>query len=362
MFMTPAHHHQLYDITQSIEANVMYGPSWSGTLPKLLEKGQPRHQLFGLPLRSPFGVPACPLTVNARAVFMLAELGFDLITYKSVRSVEFHGNVYPHWRYVNVSDQLFPGRVPTELTAADQPFHNQDATMANSFGVQSVRPEFWQADVDATVGQLPEGKQLILSLMCTPQKGETLVDDAKRLGKLAAQTHAKVFELNLACPNTDGGAGLIFEDVKRSHALCEAVKNELRDRPLLVKVGLFSKNAMIAEFLQAVHQCVEGVTTTNTLPAQIVNTDGTHTFPGRPSAGVSGAGIRDAAMAQYRAVAQHKAALQLDDFAVIACGGVTKPEHISTYLGLGATAVQAAVGVLANPLLAYQYKHTVKDT
>ena len=42
--------------------------------------------MLGQPTGVPIGIPACPLTMNARWVEYYAERGYNVLTYKTVRS------------------------------------------------------------------------------------------------------------------------------------------------------------------------------------------------------------------------------------------------------------------------------------
>jgi len=353
----------IYDIHQSFEENATYGPFWSAPLPTI---SQPQTQttFLGQKMNSLFGVSACPLTVNSRYIQLLGKLGFDLITYKTVRSVEWRGNVFPHWVQVSVPPNSdLRGQVPPLVASLEvataKPLPGQEVTMANSFGIHSVKPEYWQTDVDLTISQLQSGQSLILSLMCTPQPNEKLVVDAKRLARLASETKAPIFELNLACPNTDGGQGLIYEDLELSTELCRAVKEVIGDKPLLMKVGYYHDQTQVEKILVATQGVIAGVASINTVSQPIIDQQGTNFFPNRPTAGVSGSAIRSLALKQAAVFVKTKQKLGLDRLAVIGIGGVTEVEHIRQYLAVGVDAVQAAVGVWNDPYLAQKYKESL---
>jgi dihydroorotate dehydrogenase (NAD+) catalytic subunit len=346
---------KIYDLRQTFEENVTYGPFWEGELPSIvLSKSQ--HQFLGYEVNSRFGVPACPLTVNSRTISLLSRLGYDIITYKSVRTIEWRGNVFPHWLHVDAAGQLTEPHNSKPLIAAFEAFANDELTMANSFGIHSIRPEHWQPDVNHAKASLQSGQVLILSLMPSPVPGMSLVEDVRRLADLAAQTQADAFEVNLACPNTDGGKGLIYDDLKLSHRILVTAKIMVGKRPLLVKVGYYNEQRRIKEFLEQNRDVIEGVSSTNTYSMVIRTKQGKEAFPGRPSAGVSGAGIRTLSMKQAKNLIKYKQELGLDALHIIGIGGVTNSDQIDDYLSLGVNAVQSAVGVWADPYLASKYK------
>jgi len=345
----------LYDIQKSFEENVTYGPYWSEKLPKSSKAGK-KYTFLGKKVNSLFGVAACPLTVNSRSIELLSRLGYDIITYKSVRSRQWQGNVFPHWMYVDIQKQLPSSYSEQSVKASFEAFGSQDVSMANSFGIHSIKPEYWQKDVNDTVDILGDGQVLILSLMPTPTEGKTLVDDARLLAQLAAETAAPVFEMNFACPNTDGGKGLIYEDIDLTYRISVAMKKKLGKRPLLAKVGHYHSEESLRAFLVKMRGVIDGIATMNTLVMGVTDAKGDGVFPGRAKAGISGAAIRTIAMNQAKRIVELKKELGMKKFAVIGIGGVTKPTHVRDYLAVGVDAVQTAVGAYADPLLANKYR------
>lgn len=344
----------LYDITKSFEENSTFGPHWDGKFPKL-PKVRRKISFLGFSLNSPFGIPACPLTVNARFIGVVSRLGFDLLTYKSIRSVEWHGNPFPHWFYVDAPKKA-DVKKKKEFTASFAPFPRQDPSMVNSFGIHSLKPAYWREDFRQAQQNLLPGQLLILSTQTTRIAGVNLIQDAKNLARLSGEAGAKVVEINFACPNTDEGKGMIFDDINLAPKVCEAMKRILVATPLLIKVGFYKDENTIREILKRTKGVISGVSTANTYPGKIVDTNGKDAFPSRPYGGVSGAVIRKLAMKQAESFVKLKRELGLKRLAIIGIGGVTKVSHIREYLDLGVDAVQSAVGVFENPYLAYKYR------
>ncbi len=75
--------HPTYRTDRSFEWNHANGPDFAGPWPAVPDT--PMKEFFGLPVRSRFGVPASVL-VNSRWMGTYARLGFDILTYKTVRS------------------------------------------------------------------------------------------------------------------------------------------------------------------------------------------------------------------------------------------------------------------------------------
>lgn len=347
----------IYDITKSLQENIQHGPFWSEPFPKKhLHSKRPSHTFLGLPLCFPFGVAACPLTINSKFTTLISSLGFDLITYKSVRSVKWKGNEFPNWLYADMPKSLKNAVIPSPVTAHSKPFPHQDISMVNSFGISSPSPKNWQEDVDKACDTLDTDQILILSLMLTPQNGEKLSVDASRLGELASKTKAKIFELDLSCPNSDEGSGSLYENVELSTRLCKIVGSKLQGRPLLAKVGYYKDSTVLRNFMAQSKGIIAGISTMNTLSIPVVLNNQQEAFPGRPTAGLSGSAIRQLAYEQLLALLTFKQELHLLDFVTICMGGVTRPGDIENYLKAGADAVQSVVGAWDNPYLAHEWK------
>ena len=73
-----------YRFDKSFEWNYVHGPHFDGPWPEVAPT--PMKSFFGLPVRSRFGIPASILP-NSRWLETYARLGFDILTYKSVRRV-----------------------------------------------------------------------------------------------------------------------------------------------------------------------------------------------------------------------------------------------------------------------------------
>jgi dihydroorotate dehydrogenase len=349
----------IYDIKQTFEENVTYGPFWNERLPEVAKLAKKSHFL-GHEVNSLFGVSACPLTANAKYVKLMSQLGYDIITYKSVRSIEWRGNKYPHFRYVDIREQLTSESVMETATASAEAFQNQEPSMANSFGIHSMRPEYWQEDVALAQSYLKPGQLMMLSLMFTPREGYSFAEDGRDIAKYAAQTPVEVFEVNLSHPNTAGGKMMIYEDADLAYEIFTQMKEELGNKKVIAKVGHYADVLVMKKFMKKTKGLIDGIAMENTFPMKIVDQESQEVFPGRSMAGVSGAAIRSNVLNQAKKAVQFKEELGLKDYVVIGIGGVTKPEHINQYLDLGVDAVQTAVGAWADPYLASKYKNSLQ--
>ncbi|RJR16386.1 hypothetical protein C4579_00305 [Candidatus Microgenomates bacterium] len=345
----------IYDFHLDYGDNMYFGPFWDDPVTPL-PPAKTKKQFLGIEVNSLLGVPSCPLTATARYVKLFASLGYDILTFKSVRSIEWKGNKAPHWFYSDAKVVAPSDKDLQTTTAKDNHEGDGEPSMVNSFGIHSLRPQYWQEEYELAQKNLQSGQILILSIMVTPVVGKTAEQDAKDVAKYADETSAQVIEMNLSCPNTEGGKGLIFEDVAMSVNLCRAIKEVIGNKKLLAKVGFYKNQADLKQFLSETKGIISGLSTMNTYAAKVVNEKREEKFPGRAVAGLSGAAIRQLAVSQIKQTLEYKKTLHLDDFAIVGIGGVTSVAHINEFLNLGVDAVQTAVGAFANPYLAREYK------
>ncbi len=345
----------MYDINKTFEENIAFGPIANLNFPEV-KSIKRKYSFLGHKLNSLFGVAASPLTHGSRAVSVCSRLGYDIITYRSVRSIEWHGQKYPHLLYASIPKQLLVEDLSKSFTASFKPFQKQAVSMANSFGIQSLKPEYWQSDFEIAKRLLLPNQLLILSLMFTPETGTDVVKDAATVAKYAEETSASVFEINLAHPNS-GMKSLVFEDASVSLAICKQVKKILGDRPLLAKVGYYKNTRTLHEFMERSKGIIAGISSTNTYSVSITDTKNNLIFPGRPKAGISGNGLRTLSMNQAKKIVEFKKSLRLKNFVSIGIGGVIKTNHVKQYFDLGVNAVQAVVGIFVDPYLGIKYKN-----
>eukprot|EP01027_Heterolobosea_sp_BB2_P003791 GEZU01005730.1.p1 GENE.GEZU01005730.1~~GEZU01005730.1.p1 ORF type:complete len:164 (-),score=45.08 GEZU01005730.1:104-565(-) len=104
-------HAPIYDIEKSYDDNSTNGPFFDGPFPtreqiNLLRP--PKDQwvdFLGFKVASPIGVPAGPL-LNSNWTTLAARLGFDIPTYKTIRSRPHAGHPLPNVVYVDTNGPL----------------------------------------------------------------------------------------------------------------------------------------------------------------------------------------------------------------------------------------------------------------
>src|SRR2546428_4400639 len=157
--------------------------------------------LFDYSLNSPLGVAAGPL-LKSKWVEGYARLGFDVLTYSTVRSRFQPAHSLPNIRHVETRDQF--------AVAPRRPHANGSPTIAISTGTPSMDPDIWRKDMRRAKERLGPGQILIASVVGTPDPSDTpesLIADYTRCAVWAAEAGADVIEVHLAAPSPFGEPG-----------------------------------------------------------------------------------------------------------------------------------------------------------
>lgn len=350
-----------YDPALSYERNYADGPFGAFAHSDVpAEPRIPRHRFLGLPVHEPFGIAAGPL-LNERFTTAAFTHGFDICVYKTVRTRAFPSHPFPNVLAVHVEGDLTMRRAQHPLVADDR-FH-APVSISNSFGVPSQDPDVWQPDMARAVVATGVGQVLVGSFQGTRGTGsggaEEFIADHVRAARLVVETGAPVLELNLSCPN-EGASDLLCFDTDRVRRIAAAIKNEIGDIPLLVKIARFPDDGALRTFVDATSGFVAGYAAINTIPARLVDAAGHPALPGagREISGVCGAAIRWAGLEMTERLVTLRRQLDLG-FTVVGVGGVGSDEDYLAYRAVGADAVLSATGAMWNSALAGQVKATV---
>src|SRR5258706_11844573 len=99
-------HNPFYDPLKSYEDNFHEGPFNDLADGKIYKQtGKPEYMFLGNPVFLPFGIPAGPL-LNGKYVKAALDKGFDIPTYKTVRSQKYKSNPWPNVLSVQVKEDL----------------------------------------------------------------------------------------------------------------------------------------------------------------------------------------------------------------------------------------------------------------
>lgn len=326
-------------------------------------------KIAGFEVDFPLGVSASIVTANSHFLRFYAARGFDILTYKTVRSRPHPGNEYPHWVFLNnVSQRLMTDEVAAAGFADPKdysghlerfigrqryfPLAPERASMANSFGVPSHDPEWWMSDIASARQFIRKGHQiLIVSVMASSDDPAYLVSDFVKTAEMAKEVGADIIELNFSCPNTkDEGAGAIYNSPVDAHEIATSVRNAVKI-PVFAKIG-YLPEPKLRQFMKAVAPAVDGLVAINTISARVDDLNGRPIFPGRTNAGLSGWVIRDVAqgMAQNLVNIRDEMKLQ-DDLCLLGLGGVMNEADFYERLDTGVDAVEICTGAFLDPLI-----------
>ncbi|RBY79099.1 dihydroorotate oxidase [Blastococcus sp. TF02-09] len=343
-----------YDVLGGFRENLArpLGP----VLPGRPTAGSRRWPLLGRTVGFPIGVPACVLNGSEAWVRHNVANGWNVLTYKTVRSRAHPPNEQPNWVFAaRETASLAPG---ADADVVADPWDwvepgSPAVSSVNSFGVPSPEPEEWMADLARAVAAVGDEQLLLVSVM---GEGDDLAEDFARTALLAEEAGASVVELNLSCPNTldrsaTGVKPPLCLDADATVAVVEHVRRALDDRTGLVAKLSWLDEQRLAALVPRLAPLVDGIAGINTVQSRVRRTDGTPTFPGRELAGLSGIAVREPALDFTRRLVALRAAGGVP-FDVLAMGGVTDPESFAALFAAGADAVQSAAGAFADPFLA----------
>lgn len=335
-----------YRIDRSYEENYNLGPHFTSQVPKEIPVKEVN--CLGFRLRSPIGIFAGPLS-NSKWIKFYAQLGFSILSYKTVRTYQKESFPPPNCVYVDTRGQLALKKVnrPDYLFPKEDP--GEEISITTSFGIPSQNPEIWQADVARAKSYLKEGQMLIVSVV-----GDD-VEDFVKCASLAKSTGAQTVEVNLSCPNVKTKEGSIFLDPELSKIVTKEVKKEIEETPLLMKIGYIEEDNLLERLIRGVADIIDGVVCTNGIPIEVrKKSDRPLLGEERLVSGIGGDGIRACSQHMVKRIVKIKKELKAN-FAVLGGGGILQPKHIQEYLDLGADIAMTATGAMWNPLLAYQY-------
>ena len=328
----------------------------------LLEQGESllKYDFLGFKVNSPFGIPAGPL-LNSNFCKGAFGQGFDICVYKTVRSGIFPCHPWPNVLAVKVEGDLTYEKAQEKLIADNN--YTEPVSITNSFGVPSRAPAVWQEDVRKAISYEGDGQVLVLSFMGTVHEHQTpeeFVADYTLTARLAKETGAKVLETNLSCPNI-GNEGLVCYDLDMTEKVCKAIRKEIGDTPLILKVGYYKNYEDIKRLTKITEKYAQAVSAINTIPAVVVDKDGNQALPGknRLRSGVCGASIKWAGLEMTKKLKKVRDGMG-GNFKIIGVGGVTTLNDFFEYRNAGADIVMSATGAMWNPYLAREIKERLR--
>lgn len=298
----------------------------------------------GCPVPSPLGIAAGPL-LNGRWLLYYAALGFDILTYKTVRSQPRECYPLPNLQPVRTGSLHAAGK---QLSISAQ----MEGDWAISFGMPSMHPDVWRADVEITRQRLPVEKRLSVSVVGTIQPGwshDELADDFAQCARWAMQAGADCIETNFSCPNVSTCDGQLFQQPEIAAIVAHRVREAIGTTPYLIKIGFVDDDALAEHLIEALSPFAEALAMTNSISARVQQLDGTPLFDGQLR-GIGGEAIRAASIGQvarFSTIARQRGST----LRMIGVGGIAQANHVREYLDAGAEAVQLATSAMLDPLV-----------
>lgn len=344
-----------YDINRSYDENYEQGPFFPGSPPEIAQSKK-KYSLLDFELNSPIGIPA-GLLLNARWVSLYCRLGFDILTYKTVRSKQKNSHPLPNCLFLETTGTLSPEKLPASMTAATSNPDFLKATITNSFGMPSKEPEIWQEDVELAKKSISKGQVLIVSVVGGAEGGwRELVKDFERTACMAKDAGGDIVELNLSCPNISSAAGELYKDTELTSKITAAVKKAIHGTPLFIKTGFYEDAAVLAGVLKANINHIEGIVGVNSVKMKVVDRTGRAALDEkRIESGICGAAIAPFAkkfIQDARSIRKREGY----PIAIISTGGIMTPGGFDQHIAMGADAALSCTGAMLNPLLAASWK------
>ncbi len=349
-----------FDPAKTFDDNFDNGPFLAPIKP-YQNTGKPSYTFLGHKLYSPFGIAAgsLPTSKHVRGAF---ERGFDVVDYKTQRSVPFKVNDFPNVVYVDVEGDLTMDKAAKPLvghTTSDRPL--EELTVTNSFGNPSRGPAFWANDMKQAVAAQGKGQLLIASVVGTIQPGfskEDYYDDFAKAAELAAQAGAPAIEINLSCPNV-ANEGVVCYTYDAVLSIARKTKAKIGNTPLIAKIGYFSpeQQMLLEKIVLDTTPYISAFSAINTIQAPVVDERGKQFLPGegRLLSGICGSGVKWAGIDMVKRLDALRKKHGLE-FEIIGVGGVATPADFKAYRAAGADVVQSVTAAMWNDQLAAEVK------
>lgn len=226
----------------------------------------------------------------------------------------------------------WPGNPPPRLHG-----DGSGAWMLNSVGLQGPGVESWlRHDLPAL---RRAGARTVVSIW-----GRTVDDYAKAADALRGADVVAV-EVNLSCPNLDGGRHLFAQSATDAAAVVGAVRAAVEPLPVWAK--LTAACTSIVEVAAAVAEAGAGAAVcVNTLLGMAIDVE-RRTY--RLGSGAGGGGVSGAAVHPIAVRAVHDVRAALRDLPIVGVGGVSRGVDAIELLLAGASAVAVGTATFADP-------------
>jgi len=311
----------------------------------------PGGRLFDYALNSSLGIAAGPL-LNSKWVEAYSRIGYDVLTYATVRSHFAPAHVLPNIRAVQNRELV--------AVATRRPGVNGDLTLAISLGTPSMEPDVWRRDVRRARERIGKGQVLIVSVLGTTPPGgdrEALVADYAQCARWAAEAGADIVEVHLAWPDPFADQPqAIYENLPLSAQILHRVRTNV-SVPIVAKFGAFRTPRLLHDTATKLAAWASGFTLVHSFQRKVVDETGNAAFEGigRDRADIVGADTFPAASRQIAELLAWRRA-GCWDRAILAVGGITTVARAHEMLREGTDAVLVATAALCTPLFAVRFR------
>ena len=289
--------------------------------------------------------------LNSKWVEAYARLGFDVLTYATVRSTFQPAYALPNIRHVDNREQA---------AVVSRPANNGDATIAVSLGEPSMEPDVWRKDLRRARERIGDGQVLIASVVGTHRPGgdaESLIADYAQCAGWAAEAGADAIEVHLAAADpVVEQPQMVFENVPLAARILHRVRTTV-GVPVLARLGPFKTPRLLHETATRLAPWAHGYVLVHSINRRVFDDKGAPAFEGvgRERADVVGAQTFTVASRQVaEMLAWRKAGAW--DRAILAVGGISTVERARDVLREGADAVLVATAALFDPLFAARFR------
>lgn len=345
-----------YRIGESYDVNYELGPDYQGPFPEI-DDAEPAEEFLGLKTRSHIGV-AAGLLVNSKWIETYSRLGYDILTYKTVRSSHRECYPPPNWARIRLD-----GPLPAD---PEQPLHPQadfeseveDATWAVCFGMPSKDPQVWRPDVARAKSVLLPGQLLNVSVVGTPKENEgleELADDYARCARWAVESGADMIEANFSCPNVCSAEGQIYHDLEASRFIAGVIRQAIGSTPLLIKAGHIADEERLGDFLETLSGVADCVVLVNAIQRRVLHEDSSPVFGQFERVGILGRAIHPECVSMIAKAKRLTQQRQLP-IQIAGVGGVASAQDARDFFEAGADAVFLGSAPMVKPLLAQEIK------
>ena len=353
-------HAPFFDPNKTYKENWEQGPFNGFADGVKLAAGEPRFDFLGFKIAYPLGIPAGPL-LNGKFVKAALDKGYDVPVHKTVRSKVHPCNEWPNVLGAEIDGDLTLEKAQGKIVVRNE--YKEPLSITNSFGNPSYEPEVWMKDLRESVAYAKEGQLVMCSFEGTKREGMTsegYIDDWANGMQMLKDSGVKVVEANFSCPN-EGAAQLLCFDIPKVKIVAEAIKNKIGDTPLAIKIAYFEEDSL-RELAKETGKIVDCYAAINTIPAVVVNPDGSQALPGahRVKSGICGHAVKWAGVDMVRRLKKLREEFGMK-YAIVGSGGVTSPADFKEYRDAGADVVMTATGAMWNPYLAKEIKEKYPD-